>query len=74
MLRYKFDILTALKNNGWTTYRIRKEKLFSEATVQKFRDKEMVSWQNISKICEVLNCQPGDFLEYVPDVKITEGE
>ena len=64
---YKCDILVKLKEAGYTTYRIRKEKLLSESTVQKFRNNEPVSWDNITTICKLLNCQPGDILEYVDD-------
>lgn len=63
-LKYKFDVLQALKNAGFNTNRIRKEKLFSESTLQKFRSGEMVHTSNIDTICRLLNCQPGDILEY----------
>lgn len=63
-LNYKIDVLTALKNAGYTTYKIRKEKLLSESTVQKLRNKQPVAWENIATICKLLNCQPGDILEY----------
>ncbi|MDR2606069.1 MAG: helix-turn-helix transcriptional regulator [Oscillospiraceae bacterium] len=39
----------------------------SRATLQKLRQGEPVSWENISTICALLNCQPGDIMEYVPD-------
>lgn len=73
-LKYKFDIIQALKQAGWSSYRIRKEKLLAESTVQKLREREMVSLQNIATICEVLHCQPGDILEYIPDNRFTERE
>lgn len=63
-LKYKFDVLQALKDAGFNTNRIRKEKLFSESTLQKFRSGEMVHTSNIDTICRLLNCQPGDILEY----------
>ncbi len=66
-LNYKIDVLTALKNAGYTTYKIRKEKLLSESTVQKLRNKQPVAWENIAAICKLLNCQPGDILEYEKD-------
>ena len=62
---YKVDILTALRDAGYSSYRIRKEKLLGEATLQKIRDNELVSWENISTICKLLHCQPGDLVEYV---------
>lgn len=63
-MRYKQDILAALKEAGYTTYRIRKEKLLSESTVQKLRNSEPISWENIETLCKLLNCQPGDIIEY----------
>lgn len=64
MIRYKVDVLQALKNEGYSTYRLRKDKLFGEATIQKLRDSELVSWDNVNTICRLLNCQPGDIVEY----------
>ena len=64
---YKIDVLAALKDAGYSTYRIRKEKIFGEATVQKFRNAELVSLENIATLCKLLNCQPGDIMEYVEE-------
>lgn len=69
MLNYKINIIQELKNIGFSSYKIRKEKLMGEATMQKLRQNELVSWENINTICFLLNCQPGDILEYVPDKK-----
>lgn len=66
-IHYKINIITALKDVGYSTYRLRKEKLLGEATIQKFRNNEPVSWENISTVCKLLKCQIGDLLEYVPD-------
>lgn len=66
-INYKIDILADLKKKGYSTYRLRKEKLLSESTVQKLRNGEPVSWENISTLCRLLNCQPGDIMEYVED-------
>ncbi|HJC00219.1 MAG TPA: helix-turn-helix transcriptional regulator, partial [Candidatus Flavonifractor merdavium] len=43
---------------------LRKEKLLAESTIQQLRKGDLVSWANISRICALLNCQPGDILEY----------
>ena len=61
---YKIDILAALKENGYNTNRLRKEKLLSEGVIQSLRENKYIALQNISKICELLNCQPADLLEY----------
>ena len=66
-LRYKIDVLEALKQNRYSTYRIRKEKLLSESTVQKLRDGSPISWENIETLCELLRCQPGSIIEYVEE-------
>ena len=64
---YKINVLQAIKEKGYTTYTLRKQKIMGEATVQKLRKGELVSWANIAVICELLNCQPGDLLQYIPD-------
>ena len=68
MLRYKIDVIEALKAKGYTTYQIRTEKLLSESTLQKLRNKQPISWGNIDTICSMLNCQPGDILEYINEM------
>lgn len=66
-IRYKRDILEALKEAGYTSYRIRREKLIGEQAMQKIRQGELASWATLAKVCDLLKCQPGDLLEYVPD-------
>ncbi len=66
-LQYKLDVLSALKDLGYTTYQIRKNKLLSESTVQKLREGKPISWENIETLCKLLNCQPNDIIEYAPD-------
>lgn len=61
---YKQDMLAALKEAGYSTARIRKEKLMGEATVQQLRHDKLVSWATIDTICRLLDCQPGDIIEY----------
>lgn len=64
-VKYKLDILPALKAAGYNTTRLRREKLLAESTIQQLRNGELVSWANIGRLCGLLNCQPGDLLEYV---------
>lgn len=66
-VQYKINVLAALKEKGYTTSRIRKEKLIGEATVQRLRHSQSVSYEVLAKLCELLDCQPGDILEYVPE-------
>ena len=66
-VKYKIDILPALKEAGYNTTRLRREKILSESTIQSLRTNKMVSIENISRICSMLECQPGDILEYQED-------
>ncbi len=63
-ITYKIDVLAALKEKGYNTNRIRKEKLLAESTLQSFRAGQLVSWTNMERLCRLLECQPGDILEY----------
>jgi len=62
---YKVDLLAVLKEAGYNTNRIRKEKIMGEAMLQKIRNGQMVSWAVLETICDLLNCQPGDLIEFV---------
>jgi putative transcriptional regulator len=63
-ISYKIDVLASLKDQGYNTTRLRKEKLLAESTIQQLRENKLVSWANIDRICALLKCQPGDVLEY----------
>ena len=69
---YKADILAKLKQNGITTYQLRKERILSEKAIQPIREGKPVSWQNLDKICALLKCQPGDLLEWVDADELEE--
>ena len=71
-VKYKIDILGALREKGYSTYKLRKEKLLAENTIQQLRNNDLVSWVNIARLCELLECQPGDIIEYVPDGEVAE--
>lgn len=67
MLKYKIDVLKALKDKGYSTYTIRKNKIFTEAQLQNIRENKLLTHDVFNKLCALLQCQPGDILEYVPD-------
>ena len=60
-IRYTKEILPLLKAAGYNTTRLRRERILSESTIQ------VVSTDNLSRICAMLHCQPGDILEYTED-------
>lgn len=65
MLRYK-NVLEQLKNAGYSTYRLRKDKIMGESKIQNIRQNN-VAIETIDQICALLHCQPGDIIEYVED-------
>ena len=66
-LKWRFDILPALKARGYNTNRIRSEKILSESTLQKLREGQGLSWSTIETLCKLLQKQPGELLIYIPD-------
>ena len=66
-LQYKIDVLAALKERGYSSTKIREEKLIGQSYLQQLRHGELVSWKTLDTICKLLNCQPGDLIEYIPD-------
>ena len=61
----KYDRLFALmKEKGLTTYRIRMEKVISQSALTALKNGKSVTTDTIAKLCKVLQCQPGDILEY----------
>lgn len=70
MLRYKIDVMQALKDKGYTTTRLREEKILGQMAMQKIRHGEVIGIIGINTLCEVLKCQPGKLIEWIPDEKI----
>jgi putative transcriptional regulator len=66
-IRYKVDILAELKKKGYSSTRIREEKLIGQSYLQQLRRGEPVSWKMLGTICSLLECQPGDLIEYVEE-------
>lgn len=65
MLKYKIDVLDTLKESGYTTTKLRKEKLLGENAIQSLRHGEMVGIIALDKICTLLDMQPGNVIKYV---------
>mgnify|MGYP000562040520 FL=1 len=66
-IQYKADVLALLKAAGYPSTRIRAEKLLGQSYVQQLRKGELISWAALNTVCRLLDCQPGDLVEYVPD-------
>ena len=74
IVKYRVDVLEALKERGWSTYRLRREKVLAESVIQQIRRGDLVSQEKLARLCEMLYCQPGDLLEYVPDTETGESD
>lgn len=66
MIKYKIDVIAELSKRGYTTTRIRKDKLLSEATLTKIRKGENINTTTLNALCIMLRCQPGDILKVEP--------
>ena len=67
MLHYKVNILDGLQTAGYISYRLRQEKVLAESTLQKIRSGSTdITLETIDVICEILQCQLGDLLEWAP--------
>lgn len=58
-----------MKQAGLTSYRIRKDKIISERSLQALRENRAVNTDTICALCKELDCQPGDLMEYVKENK-----
>lgn len=64
-MNYK-KLFARLKQQGITTYRIRQDAIIPQGTLQKLRRNECVTTDTLCTLCELLNCQPGDLMEFIP--------
>lgn len=71
MIQYKGDILSRLRDQGYNTTRLRKERLLGESTIQQLRSGILVSWRNVNRLCKLLSCNVGDVVEYVEETEKT---
>ena len=69
MIRYKegVNVLEMLKSAGYTSYRIARENILGQSTLQKFRTGKLPSWNELDKVCTICKCNPWDILEYIPN-------
>lgn len=65
MLTYKINVLETLKENGYNTTKLRKEKLLGENSIQYLRENKMVGTKALDSICALLDMQPGNIIKYV---------
>ena len=62
-----------MQEKGVTTYRIRKENILSQSTLQKMRDGKYVTTETIERLCLLLDCTPNDLMKITPDAHSAGG-
>lgn len=72
-IRYKVDVLAELKKKGYTSTKIREEKLIGQSYLQQLRHRELVSWKTLDTICALLDCPAADLIEYVKRTMSAKG-
>ena len=65
MLVYKIDVLESLKEAGYNTTRLRKERLLNESAIQYIREGKPVGAKALDILCNLLDMQPGNIIKYV---------
>ena len=68
--RYKLNVLDKLKETGYSSTRLRREKLLGESYMSQLRRGDMISWAALDTVCSLLDCQPGDLIEHVKDTGV----
>ena len=62
-------LLTIFKEKGITSYSItKKDKILGQATWKKIHENGHIDTRTIEALCKYLHCQPGDIMEYIPDL------
>ena len=59
-------LIAIFKDKGITSYTFRQNKVIGQATWKKIQNGGDIDTRTIANLCEFLDCQPGDILEYVP--------
>lgn len=65
ILGIRYDkLLKMCEERKITSYTLKKNKIIGQQTWKKIKDGGDIDTRTISALCEYLNCQPGDILEY----------
>lgn len=53
-----------MKEKGVSTYKLREEHGFNSKTIAKLRKNENITTQTLNRLCEILDCDVSDIIEY----------
>jgi putative transcriptional regulator len=67
----RFRLAEILKKRGWTPYRLSQVTGLTAPTVYRLADPELrfgrFTADTLNRLCEALDVQPGELLQWVPD-------
>lgn len=72
MIRYKIDILYALKCRGFNSTFLRQNKILSESAMSSLRHNNPVSFVTLDRICALLGRDVSELIEFIPDEKVVQ--
>ena len=73
MFVYKMNVLEELKKVGWTGYKLQTTRgedgkiVLGSSQVVFIRHGKVLGINGLETLCKLLNKQPGDLIEYIPD-------
>lgn len=56
-----------LKENGINSYTMKKSNAITQGTFHCIMTGKSITMKTLDKLCGLLDCQPGELIEYVPD-------
>lgn len=71
-IRINLDVMMARRKIGLTELSQEVDVTMANLSILKNNKAKAVRFSTLNAICKVLDCQPGDILEYVPDDDGTE--
>ncbi len=66
MYKYKIDVVKALNDRGYNSYKLKKNKALSQGTIAKLKNKGNVTLETLNAVCVMLKCQISDIIEIEP--------
>lgn len=68
MLRYKMDVGDALERAGYNTYKAKTIGPISQSALRRIKNEDSgITLKTLNDICNILDLQPKDILEFVRD-------
>lgn len=74
MIVINVDVMLAKRKMSVTELSNRVGITMANISILKNGKAKAIKLETLNKICEVLECQPGDILEYVPEADEKDGE